>query len=245
MGSIPRESDKARFMSASEPLLRTPLSRRTLLRSVVGAAGAAGIATILAACGSSSSSSSSSSAGSAVATTGSSSGSGSSTPSGSSTQASSSGSSGTPKQGGTITFGRSGDADSLDPQHTIAAISWQTFTNIYDPLVGLNMQVEPEGILAEKWEISTDGTQYTFHLRQGIKFHDGTDFNADAVKFTFDRLINPATNSPNADNVGSLQPTKVIDEQTVQFTLKEPFAPLLSNISSAYFGILSPTAVQK
>ena len=119
------------------------------------------------------------------------------------------------------------------------------FTNIYDTLTALNMDGEPEGILAEKWEISTDGTQYTFHLRQGIKFHDGTDFNADAVKFTYDRLVDPKTNAPAASWISGYESAKVIDEHTVTLQLKAPFSPLMGNTSIAYFGILSPTAVQK
>lgn len=147
--------------------------------------------------------------------------------------------------GGQIVLGRSGDADTLDPHHTIAAIASGVFTNIYEPLVGRNMNLEYEGILAERWEISPDGKEYTFFLRPGIVFHDGTEFNAEAVKFTFDRLMEPKTEAPAASWISPLERTDVIDPTTVRMFLKEPFAPFLGNMSAGgYFGILSPKAVQ-
>ncbi|HEY7032010.1 MAG TPA: ABC transporter substrate-binding protein [Thermomicrobiales bacterium] len=153
-----------------------------------------------------------------------------------------------PKQGGQIVVGRAGDADTLDPHHTLASVSWQTYSNIFDPLVAWTLDRQYEGILAESWEFSADGLELTFHLRQGITFHDGTDFNADAVKFTFDRILDPATQSPlvgflGTDTVG-MKGTEVVDPSTVKITLKGPFSPLLNSLSLANFGILSPTAVQ-
>src|SRR5262249_4498039 len=89
-----------------------------------------------------------------------------------------------PPTGGSITLARAGDSDSLAPQPTTAGVAFQVFNNIYDTLIGFNDQLTYEGILAESWEISDDGLTYTFHLRRGITFHDGTPFNADAVKFS-------------------------------------------------------------
>lgn len=147
--------------------------------------------------------------------------------------------------GGSVTVARAGDSDSLDPAHTTAGISFQVFNNIYDTLIGFNMELTYEGILAESWAISEDGLEYTFHLRSGITFHDGTEFNADAVKFTFDRMIDPATNAPAAGWIGALQSTEVVDPQTVKLILSEPFSPLLGNLCLSYFGIVSPAAVEK
>src|SRR5207248_11401502 len=75
--------------------------------------------------------------------------------------------------------------------------------------------------------------------------HDGNDFNAGAVKFTFDRVTDPATKAPSASWVSALQQTEAVDDYTAKMTLKEPFSPFLGNISIAYFGILSPAAVEK
>ncbi|MCA9834820.1 MAG: ABC transporter substrate-binding protein [Thermomicrobiales bacterium] len=146
--------------------------------------------------------------------------------------------------GGDISIPRSGDVDTFDPHHTVAGLSFQAFRHIYEPLVSYNMDLEYEGILAESWEISEDGLTYTFKLRQGVKFQDGTDFNAAAVKFTFDRVIDPVTAAPSAGWVSALKETNVIDDYTVEMVLSENFAPFLSNIAVEYFGIVSPTAVE-
>ena len=151
----------------------------------------------------------------------------------------------TPPSGGSIVVARAGDSDSLDPAHTTAGIAFQVFNNIYDTLIGFNMELTYEGILAESWEPAADGLSYTFILRQGITFHDGTEFNADAVKFNFDRLIAPETNAPAAGWVQALIGTEVVDPYTVKLLLSEPFSPLLGNLCLAYFGIASPTAVQE
>jgi len=146
---------------------------------------------------------------------------------------------------GRIVLGRTGDSDTLDPHHTIAGISWQVFTNIYDPLVSWDADLRVEGILAEAWEISEDGLAYTFSLRDGITFHDGTPFTAEAVKFTFDRILDPQTGAPAAAWIASLESTEVVDPLTVRMRMKEPFAPFLGNLCVGYFGILSPAAVEK
>ncbi len=154
-----------------------------------------------------------------------------------------------PTQGGTVTIGRAGDADTLDPHQTLASISWQTFQQIYEPLISFDLDKQYEGVLAESWEATPDGLEYTFKLRSGVKFHDGTDLDANAVKFTFDRILNPDTKAPNiafisTDELG-LESTEVVDPMTVKMKMKAPFAPFLSNISLATFGIISPAAVDK
>jgi peptide/nickel transport system substrate-binding protein len=148
-------------------------------------------------------------------------------------------------RGGKITVARAYDADTLDPQHTIYGGSLEVLYCVYDTLTATNANQDIEGLLAESWDISEDGLEYTFHLRQGILFHDGTPFNADAVKFAFDRVLDPATNTPTASWVGPLTATEVIDDHTVKLILSAPFAPLAGNISSGYYGIPSPTAVRE
>jgi peptide/nickel transport system substrate-binding protein len=106
------------------------------------------------------------------------------------------------------------------------------------------MDLTFEGILAESWEISEDELEYTFRLRQGILFHDGTEFNADAVKFNLDRILDPATVSVSASSLGPLRETVVIDPYTVKLVLSEPYAPLLGQLSTGIF-MVSPAAVQK
>ena len=106
--------------------------------------------------------------------------------------------------GGSVTIAHAGDADSLDPAHTTGP-SWHVLNNLYDSVDLHQRQLQYEGVLAESWDISDDGLEYTFHLRPGITFHDGTELNAEAVKFTFDRLIDPETNAPAAGWIRAAQ----------------------------------------
>ncbi|MDI3341370.1 MAG: ABC transporter substrate-binding protein [Sphaerobacter sp.] len=236
------ECDERRDATQWGALLSAPLNRRRLMRFAAGAAVAGSAMSMLAACGGDSDEPSSSGG----QKTGGPSGSASATPSsGASGSSGSAGDKSTPKPGGRLIIGRSGDSDSLDPQHTIAGISWQVFQHIYDPLIGKTLDLEYEGVLAESWEISEDGKEITFKIRKGIKFHDGTDLTPEAVAFSFNRLIDPATNAPAAAWVTPLQKAEAIDDSTVTMTLSEAFSPFLGNISSAYFGILSPAAVEK
>ena len=90
--------------------------------------------------------------------------------------------------GNTLIFGRGGDSVGLDPAHEEDGESFKVCENIYDTLVQYaedSTDIQPA--LAESWETSTDGLVWRFHLRSGIKFHDDTDFNADAVLFSLNR----------------------------------------------------------
>ena len=149
------------------------------------------------------------------------------------------------KVGAQLTLGPSGDPDTLDPQHTTAAISHQVFSQIYDTLIGRNMNLEFEPIVSESYEAAADGLSYTFKIRKDLKFHDGTPLNAEAVKFTFDRVTDPKTAAPSASWVDAIASTDAVDEVTVRMNLNKVFSPLLGNISIAYFGILSPAGVEK
>ena len=120
----------------------------------------------------------------------------------------------------------------------------QFMVNMYEPLVW----AKPEGgegdaryapALAESWEISSDGLEYTFTLRQGVTFHDGTPFNADAVKYSIDALIE--LGQGYAYLWGDLDRIEVVDDYTVKFFLKDSI-PLLDIASSEYGAwIFSPT----
>lgn len=89
-----------------------------------------------------------------------------------------------------LVVGQIAEPQSLDPHTVTATNDFRILVNVYDGLVRFKdgtLEVEPA--LAESWEISEDGKTYTFKLRQGVKFHDGSDFNAEAVKFNFDRML--------------------------------------------------------
>ncbi len=155
----------------------------------------------------------------------------------------------------TLVFARGGDSTSLDPITTTEGETYRVTENVFETLLDYGPQdtiVKPG--LAEKWEVSKDGLTYTFHLRQGVKFHDGTDFNADAVVFNFDRWMNgDADKFPYYTMFGGykkdkghvIKEVKALDTNTVQFVLKRPLAPFLKDLAMSPFGIASPTAVKK
>ncbi len=148
-------------------------------------------------------------------------------------------------RGGNLLFVHQQIPTSLDANVWTATNGARIMRQMYDPLLW-----QPEGGkfvpgLAEKWEISPDGKAYTFSLRKDVKFHDGTPFNAQAVKATYDRITDPATKSLQSGRLGPYDRTEVVDEFTVRIHLKEPFTPLLSNLSEHALAPASIAAVQK
>ncbi|MCJ8518730.1 peptide/nickel transport system substrate-binding protein [Pseudorhizobium tarimense] len=151
-----------------------------------------------------------------------------------------------------LIVGQIAEPKSLDPHAVTATNDFRILVNLYDGLVRYKdgtLEVEPS--LAETWTISDDGKTYTFKLREGVKFHDGSDFNAEAVKFNFDRMLkedHPFHDTgpfPLAFNFSAVEAVNVIDENTVEFKLKEPFAPFLSNLAYPTGLIISPAAVEE
>ncbi len=136
----------------------------------------------------------------------------------------------------------------LDPQLNTQAFVRQIVNTIYDPLVwtilvdGVNTQFPG---LAESWESNADATEWTFNLRRGVKFHDGTPFNAPAVKFNFDRLQDPNLDAQLArGNLGPYERTEVIDEYTIKVVFSAPNALFIDALSTRGLFIASPTAYQ-
>jgi len=135
----------------------------------------------------------------------------------------------------------------IDPHVNASSELGIPLTSVYDTLVYLDPETnEFVPGLAERWEISGDGLAYTFHLKKGVTFHDGTPFNAEAVKFNFDRITSTDLKSQKAlFMLGPYDRTEVVDESTVRILLTQPYAPLLDSLSQVYLGMASPTAVQK
>lgn len=151
-----------------------------------------------------------------------------------------------PVPGGEFRFAPNFEPDTLDPHASAGSSSFVILISAIDTLVLLNPDDKLfYGYLAESWEVSDDGTVYTFTLRPGITFHDGTPFNAEAVKFNLDRIVDPATASPLGPTLlGPYVGSTVVDDLTVEVQLTEPYPPLLDGLSQVAAGILSPTAVQ-
>jgi peptide/nickel transport system substrate-binding protein len=117
---------------------------------------------------------------------------------------------------------------------------------LLERLVHFDEKGRPQPWLADSWQFSDDQKQVTFKLHPGIKFHDGTDFDAAAVKFQFDQVLDKKNASPNLPFLGPLQSVDVVDPLTVRFNFEKPYAAFLANISAlGNFGINSPTAIKK
>lgn len=151
-----------------------------------------------------------------------------------------------------LIVGQIAEPKSLDPHAVTAVNDFRILMNVYDGLVRYkNGTLEVEPALAESWEVSEDGTEYTFKLREGVTFHDGTPFNAEAVKFNFDRMLNeshPLHDTgpfPLAFYFDAVEEVTVDDEYSVTFALNEPYAPFLSNLAYPTGLIVSPAAVEE
>lgn len=148
-----------------------------------------------------------------------------------------------------IVYASASDPISLDPAFVDDLESSRVNCNIYEGLLKYaEDSTEPEPCLAESWEVSPDNLSYTFHLKEGVKFHDGTDFNADAVKINFDRLLpgNATEDMPYADFVfGMVKSVEVVDPATVKITLNEVCTPFLNNLCMPMAAtIVSPAALE-
>jgi len=138
-----------------------------------------------------------------------------------------------------------GDWATLDPAFYTNVSEREIFYSIYDPLVDMdeNLQIQPR--LAKSWDIQDDGKTIVFHLESGVKFHDGTDFNADAVKFNLERMLDPTAGSPQRTNIVAITKVDAVDPLTVRLTLSAPFTPLLGSLTEGPGFMSSPTAIQK
>lgn len=155
----------------------------------------------------------------------------------------------------TLVYGRGGDSVSLDPISTTEGETFKVTENIFETLVSFGEQdttINPG--LAESWTVTEDGLIYEFKLRQGVKFHDGTEFNADAVVFNFNRWMNgdeeqfpyyTMFGGYKADEGHVIQEVTAVDANTVKFVLKRPQAPFLKNLAMSPFAISSPAAVEQ
>lgn len=151
-----------------------------------------------------------------------------------------------PVAGGTLTYGLSSSPDSLDPHVSGMDVASRVMRNIYDSLVALTPDDRVVPWLATEWTVSPDNKTYTFKLRQDVRFHDGSPFNAEAVKINFDRIVNPDTEASIALSYLSLyESSKVLDLYTIQINLKSVSASFLRDLSLPSLGIESPAAIQQ
>jgi peptide/nickel transport system substrate-binding protein len=170
-----------------------------------------------------------------------------------------SGNSSEPKEGGSLIYARGADAIGLDPINVTDGESIRVTSNIFETLFVYDENLEVQPGLAESYKVSDDGMTWTITLKKGIKFQDGTDFNADAVVFNFDRWMDPENpyhkgdfpyypflyGGFKGDPNHKIEYVKAVDESTVEFKLTEKTAPFISYLAIPMFGIASPAAIEK
>ncbi len=153
---------------------------------------------------------------------------------------------GSPQSGGILRHAATLKFDTLDGHlNTFFEMQVVLFI-IYDNIVELGPSGEILPGLAESWGFSPDGKSVSFNLRKGVKFHDGTDFNAEAAKWNIDRILDSQTGSAQRAVIGpSIDKVDVIDAYTLSVLLKKPSRPFLSLLADRAGYVLSPTAVGK
>ena len=149
-----------------------------------------------------------------------------------------------PRRGGVLRLGRAEEPDTFDPHKAISAIGSATMLMFLEPPARIDGQGKLVPGFAESWEFADQNRTIIFHLRREATFHDGTAADAAAVVYTVRRHLDPATASPTRSLLGSLQQADALDAWTVAYHYKEPFVPVWLGLTSAYCGIISPTATE-
>lgn len=133
----------------------------------------------------------------------------------------------------------------LDPYDANDTLSQAMAKSFYQGLFGFDKDMKLTNVLAESYEVSDDGLTYTIRLRPGIKFHDGSDFNASAVKANLDRASNPENHLKRYNLFKHIGSTEVVDPTTVKITLKQPFSAFINNLAHPAAVMISPDALKK
>lgn len=144
-----------------------------------------------------------------------------------------------------IVVGIQQEPDALDGNSDAIGQKPTLFAHMYDRLVGLDADTNVVPQLATSWSVSSDGLTWSFRLRSGHRFHDGTPVNADAVKRSFDRLMLAANRFPQRSWFDMIQRVAVVDEHTIAFTTDIPFLFLPNRLATTPASIVSPTAVAR
>lgn len=145
-----------------------------------------------------------------------------------------------PKMGGTIIEAMGTEPTNLDPFKARRRPELTVLPMILEPLFVINPKLEIEPLLVDSWKISEDGVTWTLSLKKGIKFHDSTPFNAEAVKFSLERHMKGTI----AGALKSIKDVGVVNEYTVALNLHKPYPLLLNSLSSFNVSMVSPAAVK-
>lgn len=148
--------------------------------------------------------------------------------------------------GAVLTYGLAGTFDKIDPNATTFSRVGRVALHIVDPLIWQPTPGTYEAGLATEWSANADATEYTFKLREDVTFHDGTPFNAAAVKFTFDRIVDPETKAQTAFSLlGPYKETQIVNDYEIKVIFNSSFAPFYNSLSTSYLAPVSPTAFER
>jgi glutathione transport system substrate-binding protein len=146
---------------------------------------------------------------------------------------------------GSVVLAIGGQPETLDPYNTNTTLTTAVTKSFYQGLFEFDKDLKVQPVLAESYTVSDDGLAYTFKLREGVKFHDGTDFNAEAVKVTLDRVLNPDNKLARFNQFNRISKVEVASTYSVKITLKEPFGPFINSLAHPSAAMISPTALAK
>lgn len=152
-----------------------------------------------------------------------------------------------PQRGGHLRIGYALEPTSLDPIAGRSGGDAYYYRQLFDQLVEADQAGNPDASvsLATKWEVSEKPDAITFTLREGVKFHDGTDFNAAAVKANIDRVLDPANKATPRNSLAIIQSVDVLSDYQVRFNLKGPWAAAFGLLADRGGAMGSPTAIAK
>ncbi|RZS79505.1 peptide/nickel transport system substrate-binding protein [Phyllobacterium myrsinacearum] len=151
---------------------------------------------------------------------------------------------GAAQTGGTLRVGRAEEPDTLDPHKTTLSVSSTTMDLIYEPLARRGFEGEVIPAFAESWQFSNENRTLTFKLKPGVKFHDGSPCDAEAVAWTVARHLDPRTASSSVFVLGPLERAEVIDPLQVAYHFTEPFIPVWEGLTIGYAAPISRKAVE-
>ncbi len=147
------------------------------------------------------------------------------------------------QEGGDLDISIGADPESLDPAEANSSPAATVMLHALEGLFDMTPEGEIVPELAEGYEVSDDGLQYDIHLREGIEFHDGAYFDAEAVKFNLERILEEE--APFSFLIDEVENIEVIDDYTVRLETEEPFAPLMAHLSHEFLSMVSPRAAEE
>lgn len=150
-----------------------------------------------------------------------------------------------PNRGGELLVGLRQEIGNLDPHLATSFSSFRVIEVMYEGLLRYDEDGALEPALAADWEISEDGKTYTFHIRKGVKFHDGTELTAEDVKASFERIMDPELGSPQASRLQKIENMEVTGKYEINMTLSSKFAPFLSKVAGPGRAIVPESVVKE